>query len=177
MVKLSTWITGTAIAAAALGYLGVRLAYMANLITREAQALTIEVDGVEREIYVQPTNASGDVQVSDDKTGIMQGFNQRIYLQNGNKNDRDDYFTVNLLGGSLEYTVDLSQQTGCNCVTALYGVRMPSSEAGGQGYCDSRGSEGAYCPSFDFMKANTHGFHTTAHSGDSTPYSADVCND
>ena len=135
--------------------------------------LTITVDGVERDIYIQPTNASGDVEVSEDNKNVVQGFDQRVYFQNGDKNDPDDYFTVNLLGGSLEYDVDLSKVDGCNCVTALYGVRMPAAgdNATGQKYCDASGLEGSYCPTFDFMKANQFGLHSAAHSCGSTPYS------
>ena len=134
--------------------------------------LTITVDGVERDIFIQPTNASGDVEVSEDNKNVVQGFDQRVYLQNGDKNDPSDYFTVNLLGGSLEYDVDLSQ-TGCNCITALYGARMPAADdnATGQKYCDASGTEGSYCPTFNFMKANQYGWLTTTHSCSSTPYS------
>ena len=48
-----------------------------------------------------------------------------MYFQNGNKNDPFDYFTVNLLGGSLQFDVDVSE-VGCNCISALYGVTMPA---------------------------------------------------
>lgn len=108
---------------------------------------------------------------------VGQGFNQRMYLQNGDENDPDDYFTVNLLGGSMSYDVDLST-VGCNCISALYGVTMPAQDenASGQKYCDAAGIEGSYCPGFDFMKANQFGLYSAAHSCSSTPYSESTCN-
>ena len=39
--------------------------------------------------------------------------------------DPTKYFKPNMLGGSFEYDVDLSQ-VGCGCVTALYTILMPS---------------------------------------------------
>jgi len=101
-----------------------------------------------------------------------------MYLQNGDKNDPDDYFTVNLLGGWLEYDVDLSE-VGCNCIAALYGVRMPAQDenATGQKYCDAQGEGGSYCPEFDMFEGNLYGFHTTAHACEvGEPFSADTCN-
>lgn len=71
MVQLSIWITGAAVAAATLGYVSVLLAYRANWITRGAQVLTITVDGEERDIYIQPTNASGDVEVYEEDKNVV----------------------------------------------------------------------------------------------------------
>ena len=58
--------------------------------------------------------------------------------------DDDMYFKPNLLGGSIWYTVDLSQHE-CNCVAAAYLVKMPGKDANGNtwwdtdgyGYCDA----------------------------------------
>ena len=36
------------------------------------------------------------------------GWNGRAYLSNTQMFDKDQYYTPNLLGGSLEYDVDLS---------------------------------------------------------------------
>jgi len=82
----------------------------------------------------------------------------------------DMYYSPKLLGGSLEYDVDLSQ-SGCSCNAALYLVSMPGKDWNGnaspsQGndfYCDANKVGGVYCPEMDIMEANTYAWHTTAH--------------
>lgn len=78
-----------------------------------------------------------------------------------------------LLGGSLSYDVDLSQN-GCNCVAALYMVEMPAkNEDGsyregddGMYYCDANQVGGAFCPEFDIMEANTFAWRAVHHNCD-----------
>ena len=73
----------------------------------------------------------------------------------------------NMLGGSVEYDIDLSE-VGCGCVAALYTVLMPSVEDNEDPfkYCDANQVGGHWCPEFDLMEANKYSFHTTAHKCD-----------
>ena len=52
-------------------------------------------------------------------------FNNRMYLSTSPTIDTAKYFKVNMLGGSLEFDVDLSQ-SNCGCLTALYTIVMPA---------------------------------------------------
>ena len=57
------------------------------------------------------------------------------------------YRALHLLGGSLEFTVDVSQ-VGCSCIAAVYLVSMPARDADGarvlgpESYCDAVGWNG-----------------------------------
>lgn len=84
------------------------------------------------------------------------------------------YFKPNLLGGSIGFTVDLSQHT-CNCVAAVYLVKMPGKDSNGNtwwdtdgyGYCDAQGQGGGnMCPEVDIMEANKYAFSGTPHHCD-----------
>lgn len=52
------------------------------------------------------------------------GFNSRVYLSESENWNFNSYFRPNLLGGSMEYDVDLSE-VECGCNAALYTVLMP----------------------------------------------------
>ena len=74
--------------------------------------------------------------------------------------DPNKYFKPNLLGGSVEYDVDLSRRN-CGCVAAFYLIKMPGVnengdywETDGYYYCDANKVFGNYCPEFDIMEAN-----------------------
>ena len=100
------------------------------------KTIIVNIDGVDTELYVQPTNWSKDIDIDGDE--VTYGNNQRMYLTTVDKLDTSAYFKPNLLGGSMEFEVDMSQ-VGCNCVAALYGVRMPALDA------DLDSNEEAYC--------------------------------
>lgn len=72
-----------------------------------------------------------------------------------------------MLGGYVEYDVDLSQ-VGCGCVTAFYGVNMPAVDNTEDPfkYCGAGKSAKAACPEFDIMEANSFGFRSTSHKCD-----------
>jgi len=84
-----------------------------------------------------------------------------------------DYFRPNLLGGSVEYDVDLSHHE-CGCIAAFYLVSMPGKhedgslwmETDGWGYCDANKVNGNWCPEFDIMEANKWAWATTPHKCD-----------
>ena len=105
------------------------------------------------------------------------GFNGRAYFSNTEMFNKSEFYTPNLLGGSMEYDVDLSQ-VGCNCNAAFYMIGMPAKNSDGsfrQGtgdwgdgmyYCDANEIGGAFCPEFDIMEANIHAYRAVNHHCD-----------
>ena len=102
------------------------------------------------------------------------GFNGRAYFSNTQMFDKSQFFAPNLLGGSMEYDVDLSQ-VGCNCNAALYLIEMPAKnangsfragESDGMYYCDANQIGGAFCPEFDIMEANIFAYRAVNHHCD-----------
>ena len=99
------------------------------------------------------------------------GFNGRAYFSTSEMFDYTKYFRPNLLGGSMEYDVDLSQ-AGCNCNAAFYMIGMPGIGADGLPfesedglhYCDAAKVAGNYCPEFDIMEANTWAYRAVSHA-------------
>ena len=63
-------------------------------------------------------------------SGFAMGFNGRAYLSSTQMFDKTQYFMPNLLGGSMEYDVDLSE-AGCACNAALYLIGMPARDREG----------------------------------------------
>ena len=84
------------------------------------------------------------------------------------------YFKPNLLGGSVEWDIDLSNHE-CGCIAAWYLVKMPGKDddgnlwmdTDGYGYCDANQVDGNWCPEFDIMEANKWSWATTPHKCDS----------
>ena len=80
------------------------------------------------------------------------------------------YLRPNLLGGSVEYDVDLSHHE-CGCIAAFYLISMPGKrddgslwmETDGWGYCDANRVDGNFCPEFDIMEANKWAWASTPH--------------
>jgi hypothetical protein len=108
-----------------------------------------------------------------DKTVIHVPFPNGGYLSKSSYLDPYQYYTPNLLGGSVEFDVDLSSSV-CGCVAAFYLVKMPGHKDNGslepaqQGkyYCDANKVEGNYCPEFDIMESNQWALQSTTHSCD-----------
>ena len=65
------------------------------------------MDGVDKQLYVQYPENWSEAQVLGD-TEVRFDYNNRMYLSNSPKIDTNDYFKPNLLGGSIEFDVDLS---------------------------------------------------------------------
>ena len=80
--------------------------------------LVVNVDEVETELWVQHPFTSQRSPTDDDQT-VSFGYNSRMYLSTKREIDKSAYFTPNMLGGSIEYDIDLSQ-VGCGCITAIY---------------------------------------------------------
>ena len=96
----------------------------------------------------------------------------RSYLATGDALGPDNYYGVNLLGGSISYDVDISE-SGCNCNAALYLISMPGRDEAGNPYpgaskdyyCGANDKEDL-CPEFDIMEANQYAWHSTVHQCD-----------
>lgn len=122
------------------------------------------VDNVETELYVQYPSWSG---VTTNDFDVSYVFNKRAYLSTVDSLDTSKYFKPNLLGGAMEYDVDLSK-VGCGCISAIYTVLMPGIDNSGDPfqYCDANQVGGHWCPEFDIMEANKYAFHVTGHKCD-----------
>ena len=99
-------------------------------------------------------------------------FNSRAILIESPTVDPNHYYRPNLLGGSVDYDVDLSL-SNCGCIAAFYLVGAPGKASNGNYwntdgyyYCDGNQVGGNYCPEFDIMEANQWAFQTTPHSCD-----------
>jgi len=79
------------------------------------------------------------------------------------------YTPMKLLGGSLAFTVDVSE-VGCSCIAALYLVSMPALKPNGEralepeSYCDAVGWNGFPCPELDIFEANRFAATSTIHA-------------
>lgn len=142
--------------------------------------LTITENGAEKTLFVQypewtPTdditvagNAVDFAATSGDGTKFE--YSKRLYLSESPTLDTAQYYRPNLLGGAIEYDVDLSD-VGCGCVSSLSAVRMPVMDNWRDAfhYCDANQMNeprSHLCPEFDFMQANRHSFHSAAHKCD-----------
>ena len=135
--------------------------------TASGDSVQVTVDGQPKTLYVvTPDGITGG-------SGIGVPHNTRGYFSETPNASPENFFTPNLLGGSVEYDVDLSQM-GCGCIAAFYTVAMPAkNESGnyvtgedGLWYCDANQVGGTYCPEFDIMEANKYAYQTTPHSCD-----------
>lgn len=78
------------------------------------------------------------------------------------------YEPLRLLGGSIAFTVNVSQ-IGCSCIGAVYLVSMPAMSAAGErvlnpeSYCDAVGWNGYPCPELDLFEGNRFAMTSTLH--------------
>lgn len=131
--------------------------------------ITIAIDGVQETFYV----AAGFQ--SKGGADYVVPWNGRGYVSKTPTLDQSNpqYFKPNLLGGSIEWDIDLSHHE-CGCIAAFYLVGMPGKDHDGNlwmntdgwGYCDANQVAGNYCPEFDLMEANKWGWATTPHKCD-----------
>jgi len=132
--------------------------------------INIELNGAPQTLYLQ--NVDWAQATVSDKSAVSMSYNSLAYLSWASYRDVTQYFKPSLLGGYVEYDVDLSRQE-CNCIAAFYAVRMPGKNADGSyhhsdpfAYCDANQVGGLYCPEFDLMEANKVSFNGTAHKCD-----------
>lgn len=94
-------------------------------------------------------------------------YNKRGYLSRSKNIDPNAYYTPNLLGGAVEYDLNIAQ-SNCGCIAAFYITKMPAVQESGEYapgidgmyYCDSSGYGGQACPDLDIMEANQYAFLT-----------------
>jgi len=84
-------------------------------------------------------------------TQVVAPHNSQTYLANNEGKGTnhwdtlltpDMFYQPNLLGGSFEYDIDLSQST-CGCLATIYFTGMPGIDASGN--FDDRGNNSFYC--------------------------------
>lgn len=129
------------------------------------------MDGEPLQLYITETHWSEITPLTS--TSYDMGWNSRAYLSTTQDWSKDTYFKPDLLGGTMEYDVDLSR-VDCGCVAALYVIGMPGIGSDGQPfessdglhYCDAQAVGGNFCPEFDIMEANQWAYHATSHSCD-----------
>lgn len=90
-----------------------------------------------------------------------------MYLSLSPSLDTSKFYSPNLLGGALEYDVDLSN-VSCGCVSAVSVVGMPAVDNWRDPfqYCNANrlnDPRGHLCPEFDIMQANGYAFQSEAH--------------
>jgi len=116
--------------------------------------ITITEDGQPKELYVaMPTSESSG-------STLNIPFNNRGYFSLTPTLDPTQFYKPNLLGGSFEFDVDMSQ-SNCGCISTIYMVSMPGKDQSGNYwhtdgyyYCDANQVGGNYCPEFDLIEAN-----------------------
>jgi hypothetical protein len=142
---------------------------MPNMIKIENGAsVNVTLDGEDKTLYIVTKDGlSGG-------SGIGIPHNTRGYFSETPDASPENFFKPNLLGGSVEFDVDLSQME-CGCIAAFYTVSMPAKDWNGNYtpgedglyYCDANQVGGTYCPEFDIMEANKYAMQVTPHYCDS----------
>ena len=94
--------------------------YIYQNSSSEWTALNIKEDGKDKTVYIAaPSYFKGE---GGDHLKVP--MNGRALLSNSPTLNPDKYYKPMLLGGSIEYDVDMST-IGCNCVTSFYLVSAP----------------------------------------------------
>jgi len=97
---------------------------------------------------------------------VKIGLGPRFYLANScvSAFGPSVFSGVKLIGGSISFTVDISQ-IGCGLNAAFYLVGMPAASAGSNGdyYCDANAVGGTSCSEMDLFEANRHAIQITPH--------------
>jgi hypothetical protein len=144
-------------------------AFKSKQFNGDFSSIQMEVDGESGTYYVASSFSStggSDYVVPANGRGYIS---TTPYLDQSNPS----YFAPNLLGGSVEYDIDLSSHE-CGCIAAFYLVSMPGKDSNGNlwmdtdgwGYCDANQVSGNYCPEFDIMEANKWAWASTPHKCD-----------
>jgi hypothetical protein len=102
--------------------------------------LETTMNGQPLNLFIAQTHWTEINQSSSDSYDM--GWNGRAYLSTKQDWDPNAYFKPKLLGGSLEYDIDMSQ-ISCGCNAALYLIGMPGVGWDGQPFESSDGMH--YC--------------------------------
>jgi hypothetical protein len=88
----------------------------------------------------------------------------------------DAFYQPNILGGAIEYDVDLKDvECGCNAALYLFKAGKHAGPAGDY-YCDASNGNGSMCPEMDMMEANKHAFRITPHKCDAPNAQGEIFN-
>ena len=115
------------------GIIGISTAYTPITITENGQNKTLFIVGT-------------STLAQSDENSFSIGKNSRVYFTTDDKMGPNNWYMPNLLGGSIEYDLDISQ-TGGSCDFAVYLTRMPWVDENGDPapqsdktyYCDANG--------------------------------------
>jgi|Transcript_32346 hypothetical protein len=130
--------------------------------------ISVTVDGKKTQKYI-----ASDWCTSDGAEFVCNMDNRGFIIDDANfDKSNPNFFTPNLLGGSVEWDVDMSEHE-CGCFNTFYTVSMPAKTADGSlwntdgyFYCDANAGNwgGAFCPEFDLQEGNKYSWATTPHS-------------
>jgi len=106
-------------------------------------------------------------------TGYTLHHNSGVKLMTSGNMDPNHFFQPDLLGGSIEYDIGLSD-VDCACNAAFYMVSSPGKDTNGNFnagpagdyYCDANNVGGQWCPEMDIMEANKYAMRMTPHKCD-----------
>ena len=100
------------------------IAALSSSVNAQYPSLTATENDQEITLYVQYPNWASATTTG---SSFSYGYNNRMYLSTSPTLDPQSFYKPNLLGGSMEYDVDLSQ-VSCGCVSALYTILMPAAD-------------------------------------------------
>ena len=133
-------------------------ALIAAAALSEYSTIQIMENGIPETLYVASyfKNSAGNT--------IDMPFNSGAVLIESPTVDPNHFYKPNLLGGSVDYDVDLSL-SNCGCIAAFYLFKAPGKDVNGNPwntdgyyYCDANQVGGNFCPEFDIMEANQWAF-------------------
>jgi hypothetical protein len=133
-------------------------ALIAAAAVSEYSTIQIMENGIPKTLYVASyfKNSAGNT--------IDMPFNSGAVLIESPTVDPNHFYKPNLLGGSVDYDVDLSL-SNCGCIAAFYLFKAPGKDVNGNPwntdgyyYCDANQVGGNFCPEFDIMEANQWAF-------------------
>lgn len=137
-----------------------------QLVNANYTPIQMTIDGKKTTKYI-----ASDWCSSDDSSYICN-MNNRGFIIDGPVFDKTkpNFYTPNLLGGSVEWDVNLAEHE-CGCFNTFYTIKVPALNPDGSlwntdgyFYCDANGPGNSYCPEMDLMEANKYSFQTTPHS-------------
>jgi len=150
-----------------------KLLYLTMAMLESSQAMapfdpiSITENGNPRTLYIvgvgKPSHVISGVLNSGHNSHTYLGIDDGAGGKKWNPEVRPDiYYTPNLLGGSIEFDIDLHEST-CGCNASVYFTQMPARSpdgtpdktTDGDYYCGA-GDSKAYCPEIDILEANQY---------------------
>ena len=124
------------------------------------QEFNMSVDDVLQTKFIKSQTWT-TAEISNENKSVRIGNNNSLVFRNNADNALSSVFKPTLMGGAIEYTVDLSSND-CGCVTGLYAVEMtnqcnPETPTEFDSSQQAAG-EAPKCAGIDIMQANKYGF-------------------